>query len=55
MSLEEAVERMEGPDLWFCANQAPHFWDYRGKNKGYRCRQCGIACTKEALKRATDA
>jgi len=44
-----------GPDLWFCSPKVPHAWLYRGKNKGYRCAVCGIECSKEQLKAATDA
>jgi len=44
-----------GVSYWFCPNDSPHQWLYRGKNKGYRCSVCGTECSKEQLKAATDA
>ena len=51
----DAVEMPARADLWFCADGHPHTWLYRGKNKGYRCHHCGVECSKEQLKAATDA
>jgi len=58
MATDREIEQgVAGPpvDYWFCGPGTPHEWLYRGKNKGYRCQQCGTVCSKEQLKAATDA
>jgi len=54
-NVPQAEIEAPSPDFWFCPDRSPHQWQYRGKNKGYRCQHCGISVSKEALKAATDA